>query len=174
MSSCSRKREKALESMPCPLEEHGQATVEAAFLLPVLFLVLGLFLQPAFLLYNRCVMYAAAAEGCRLVATASADEGALKAYVQRRLRAVPRLSAFHEGGDDAWEIALAGGQTGGEVSVSIVNHARPLPFFGIGAGLVGQMDGDGVRQEVRVALHVVPQWVADAGSGPADWIGRWS
>ena len=154
--------------------ETGQATVEAAFLLPVLFLLLGLFVQPAFLLYNRCVMYAAAAESCRLVATASADEAALKAYVQRRLRAVPQLPVFHEGADAGWEIALSGGQTGGEVSVSIVNHARPLPLFGISAGLAGQMEGDTVRQEVRVASHVVPQWAADAGTGPADWVGRWS
>lgn len=51
--------------------ESGQSTVEAAVLLPVLFVVFGLLLQPAILLYNRCIMNAAAAEGCRLVATGS-------------------------------------------------------------------------------------------------------
>ena len=49
--------------------ESGQATVEAAFLLPVLFVGLLLLMQPGILLYDRLVMQAAASEGCRLLAT---------------------------------------------------------------------------------------------------------
>ena len=39
--------------------ESGQATVEAAFLLPVLFVGLLLLMQPGILLYDRLVMQAA-------------------------------------------------------------------------------------------------------------------
>ena len=42
--------------------ESGQATVEAAFLLPVLFVGLLLLMQPGILLYDRLVMQAAASE----------------------------------------------------------------------------------------------------------------
>ena len=63
--------------MSCCIErEGGQSTVEAAFLLPVFLLVLGLLLQPAIILYDRCVMQSAAAEACRLVATTSGMDGA--------------------------------------------------------------------------------------------------
>ena len=55
--------------------ESGQATVEAAFLLPVLFVGLLLLMQPGILLYDRLVMQAAASEGCRLLATKTAAAG---------------------------------------------------------------------------------------------------
>ncbi len=155
------------------LGEGGQASVEAAFLLPVLFLFLGVFVQPAMLLYDRCVMQAAAAEGCRLYATATADESALSAYVQRRLRAVPHVDAFHEGGDAGWDISFSSGE-GGEVSVSISHRVRPLPLFGIAAGLSAQMEEGSVRQEAQVDSHVVPGWAAGSGEGPAEWVGRWA
>ena len=48
--------------------ERGQATVEAAFLIPVLFTVLLLSVQPGMVLYDRKVMQAAVSDACRLVA----------------------------------------------------------------------------------------------------------
>lgn len=48
--------------------ERGQATVEAAFLIPVLFTVLLLSVQPGMVLYDRMVMQAAASDACRLAA----------------------------------------------------------------------------------------------------------
>ena len=48
--------------------ERGQATVEAAFLIPVLFTVLLLSVQPGMVLYDRMVMQAAVSDACRLVA----------------------------------------------------------------------------------------------------------
>jgi hypothetical protein len=92
----------------------GQAAVEAAFLLPVFLLVLGLMLEPALLFYNRCVMNAAAAEGCRMLETNAADEASAKAFVLRRLAAIPNADAFHCGGKDAWDIELSGAE-GGDV-----------------------------------------------------------
>ena len=49
--------------------------MEGAFAIPLVFLLLLLLLQPGILLYDRMVMNAAAAEGCRMLATRSADAG---------------------------------------------------------------------------------------------------
>ena len=79
--------------------ESGQATVEAAFLLPVLFVGLLLLMQPGILLYDRLVMQAAASEGCRLLATKTAAAGDMaescEAFVRHRLGAIPPVSCFH-------------------------------------------------------------------------------
>ena len=50
-------------------DEGGQATVEAAFALPIALLLVLLLVQPGILLYDRIVMQGAAAEACRLLAT---------------------------------------------------------------------------------------------------------
>ena len=50
-------------------EDTGQATVEAAFALPIALVLVILLVQPGILLYDRIVMQQAAAETCRLLAT---------------------------------------------------------------------------------------------------------
>ncbi len=150
--------------------ERGQSTVEAAILLPVLFVVLGLLLQPAVLLYNHCIMNAAAAEGCRLVATSTSDEASLRAYMERRLGAIPAIPMFHEG--DEWDISWSGGA--GEASVSIANSVQPLPLFGITAGLMGQINASGsIEQHVEASCSSVPTWTIEQGYDPSAWIGAW-
>lgn len=69
--------------------ETGQSTIEAAVLFPVLLVMFGLLLQPAVLLYNRCIMTAAATEGCRLVATSMVERrrAPTSSAVSRRSRA---------------------------------------------------------------------------------------
>ena len=152
--------------------ERGQSTIEAAFLLPILFAVLGFLLQPAILLYNRCIMNTAAAEGCRLIATNTNDEATTRAFFERRLSAIPKIPIFHEG--DTWELSWSGGELGQPVSVNIVNHAQPLPLFGIVAGLSGSIDADGqIEQKVDVSCALAPGWASSLGSGPADWISKW-
>lgn len=152
--------------------EHGQSTVEAAFLLPVLFTVLGLLLQPSILLYNRCIMNAAAAEGCRLIATNTNDRASTQAFFERRLSAIPKIPIFHEG--DTWELSWSGEELGQPASVTIVNHAQPLPLFGIVAGLSDSVDTEGrIKQKVEVASALAPTWASSLGSGPADWIKSW-
>ena len=47
----------------------GQSTIEAAFLIPVIFVCLLVLIQPAILLVNKLVMEAAAYEGCRYALT---------------------------------------------------------------------------------------------------------
>ena len=108
--------------------ETGQSTIEAAVLFPVLLVMFGLLLQPAVLLYDRCIMTAAATEGCRLVATSTVDDATTCTYVERRLEAIPRIGIFHVGGD--WAINWSRSQEG-TANVIIENHVQPLPFFGI-------------------------------------------
>lgn len=150
--------------------EEGQATVEAAVLIPTVMVVLALLLQPAMLLYTRAVMSGAAAEGARLATTATYDEAVslVDSYVRRRLRAVPDVACFHEGGADAWNVSVE--QDGNRVRVCVVGHARPLPLMGVTAGLVGQMDGEGVLLSAKVERSTRAEWV---GGDYGDWIAAW-
>ena len=71
----------------------GQATVEAALLIPALLISLLLLIQPGILLYTRMVMEGAAAEGCRVLATASSLEEnteTVEGFIKRRLASVPK------------------------------------------------------------------------------------
>lgn len=152
--------------------ERGQSSVEAAVLLPVLFVIIGILLQPALLLYNRCIMNAAACEGCRLIATNTNDDATTRAYMQRRLGAIPKLGVFHEG--DQWDISWSGGELGQPVTVTIVNHARPLPLFGISAAFSNTMTSDGaIEQRVEASSALAPAWASSLGSDPSSWIGAW-
>lgn len=150
--------------------ETGQSSIEAAFLLPVLFAVLAMLLQPAILLYNHCVMNAAASEGCRLLATCASNDASVRAYVERRLASIPRLAIFHEG--DEWEIDWD--QETGNGAIEITNHAEPLPLFGVTAGLLGNLDASGkIVQRVRIACSPLPKWIENQGYSPSSWIGAW-
>lgn len=150
--------------------ESGQSTIEAAVLLPVLFAVFALLLQPAILLYNHCVMNAAASEACRLIATNSTSEASTRAYVERRLGAIPKLAVFHEG--ETWDITWNSGSD--SISIDITNHAEPLPLFGITAGLSGNLDSSGkIEQHVVATCSVLPSWVTEQGYSPSSWIGEW-
>jgi hypothetical protein len=143
----------------------GQATVEAALLLPLTMLLILVLCQPAILLYNRVVMENAAAEGCRIL---SGDSGNLnhigeknEGFVIRRLSAIPAVDIFHVGTSaQDWDVSLDGGGFGDLVSVRIVNRVRPLPLLGWGAQLLGQTDADGyLAQTVEVWLPSQPNWV---------------
>jgi Flp pilus assembly protein TadG len=152
--------------------EHGQSTVEAAMLLPILFVVIGMLIQPALLLYNRCIMNAAACEGCRLIATNTNDDATTRAFMQRRLGAIPMLGIFHEG--EQWEVSWSGGELGQPVSVTIVNHVRPLPLFGVTAALSNTMTPEGfIEQRVEANSALAPAWASALGSSPSSWIGEW-
>lgn len=159
----------------------GQATVEAAFLVPVLFMGLLLLLQPGILLYDRLVMNAAASEACRLVATKTDIAGSMnescEAFVRHRLGAIPPVSCFHvHEGACTWVMRFEGGEGSDVVSVTIENEARPLPLIGAGGSLLGIVNDRG-NFVVRVTQtqEVQPSWVSgvEAGRDPAGWIGAW-
>lgn len=164
-----------------PRADHaGQATVEAAFLVPVVFVLLLMIMQPGILLYDRIVMSAAASEACRLLATSSPDAAAsCESFVRNRLAGVPPVAIFHMHESDAacsWRIDLAGDESSGEVRVGIETTVRPLPLLDVGASLLGLLDATGnLRVSVECAQPTQPQWVreAAAGSDPRDWAGAW-
>ena len=151
-------------------EDSGQASVEAALLLPVLMVCLALLVQPMCLLYTRCVMQSAAAEGCRLLATATGDtdDAACEQYVRRRLSAVPQTDVFLAGD---WQVELQGKAESDEVGVQIVGHARPLPLVGVVAALLGPVDQAGnVELKVSATRCARAGWVE---GGYSDWTSIW-
>lgn len=165
-----------------PGTEAGQATVEAAVLIPVLFVTLLALVQPALVLYDRVVMKAAAADACRLLATKTDALGemgdSVDAYVRHRLGAIPPAACFHvhEGGC-TWEVEAEGGEASGEVSVTIRTKVQPLPLFDAAGALLGALDGDGLLTvEVRDSRSTQPAWVGATAKGlnPSEWIGAWS
>ena len=159
----------------------GQATVEAAFLIPVLFIGLLLLVQPGILLYDRIVMGAAATEACRLLATktdAAGDMGeSCEAFVRHRLGAVPPVACFHvHDGGCSWDIVLEGDEGSGAVRATIRTEARPLPLLDAGGAALGIVNGAGNFEiEVSAEQRTQPAWVdsAEVGRDPAGWIGAW-
>lgn len=160
-------------------DDAGQATVEAAFALPVMMMLALMLIQPAIVLYDRIVMQAAAAEACRLLATADRSEGdsSCEDYIRRRLSSVPQQSCFHvHDAACSWEIDLAGDASSSEVSVRIGNKIKPLPLLGAGAVLLGAADDDGcVAIEVTSSMPTQPSWVSESNAGfaSAGWVGAW-
>lgn len=169
-----RRAERTRLSLPrrssCS-EQSGQASVEAALLLPVLMLCLALLTQPMCLLYTRAVMQSAAAEGCRVLATSqygAAQDGELEQYVRRRLEAVPQADIFRSGD---WDIELSGDATSAEVKVGITGHVRPLPLVGVVAAMLGPLDASGnVELKVEVSRPARPSWVE---GGYHAWLATW-
>lgn len=154
--------------------ESGQATVEAAFALPVIFALMGLLLQPAVLLYDRCIMQSAAAETCRLVATGSCGSVAAQGFALRRLAAVPALDLFHTQAC-AWGVQVEDAGASGCATVSIKGHVKTLPLLGITASTMTSAEPDGcalLSCEVSSRLH--PTWLADAQGTAQEWIALWS
>lgn len=161
--------------------ERGQATVEAAFLIPVLFTVLLLSVQPGMVLYDRMVMQAAASDACRLAAVKTDAVGdssqAVEAFVRHRLGAIPPVPCFHvhEGGC-SWKVSVQGDERSEKVSVEVVGKVKPLPFLDAGAVLFGMTDGDGLLTvKARCERATQPEWVAGSPQGldPEAWIGAW-
>lgn len=167
---------------PMIRDERGQGTIEAAVVIPVLFLLLLLLLQPGIVLYDRLVMGNAAAEGCRLLATSTGAYGDMggscEAFIRHRLAAVPQHDCFHvHRGDCSWDIELVGDETAQTVTVRIGNELRPLPLFDAGSKLLGLTNAAGnLEIEESVTLQTQPGWAASSelGLAPSAWIGAWS
>ena len=155
----------------------GQATVEAAFALPVLFVMLLLLLQPGIILYDRMVMEGAAAEGCRMLAThtsASLSTARIEELIKRRLGAVPSYELFHvHASGCSWDIQLEGDGSSANVSVRISNEIRLLPVLDVTASLLGAADSNGhIRLEVVRSATTQPDWVQASGIDPDGWVVR--
>ena len=148
----------------------GQASVEAALLVPVVLTLLALLVQPACVLYTRSVMASTAAELTRLAATSLGTEGDLRSYALRRLAAVPNVPVFHEGGPGAWEVEVEGPGDDGRVTASVGGSVRPLPLFGAVVLALGTSAGGVVELEAEVTREVRADWI---GGDYAEGIGVW-
>lgn len=164
---------------PLAQGESGQATVEAAFVLPVALLLVLVLVQPGILLYDRVVMQGAAAAACRLYATAS-DAGnadACEDFVRRRLGAVPEQDNFHVHANGcSWEIEFSQAD-GGNVTVIIQGEVAPLPLLGAGAQLLGAVNNNGNFVVcVRASASALPRWASSAlgGQSAQEMIGAWT
>ena len=149
--------------------------MEAAFALPVLMVLLLLLIQPGIVLYDRMVMQAAAAEGCRL----GAMDEACEAFVRHRLGSVPQQECFHvhEGANGcSWRIQLIGDESSETVEVRIENELRPLPLLDTASALLDLVNEDGnLVIEVSATAPVQPEWARDAFSSraPENLVGAW-
>lgn len=148
----------------------GQMSVEAALLLPVVLTLLALLAQPACVLYTRTVMAATAGELARLAVTFRGDEGTLRDFALRRLRAVPDLSIFHEGGASGWEVSVEGPDEGGRLEVSLKGSVRPLPLFGTLVAALGAGEEGMVALRVETSGDLRADWLR---GGYGDWIEMW-
>ena len=161
--------------------ERGQGTVEAAVVIPVLFILILMLVQPAIVLYDRMVMGNAAVEACRLLATKTDAAGAMhdscEAFVRHRLSAVPQHDCFHvHGSRCSWSIGLLGDGSSEYVTVSIANELRPLPLFDTGAKLLGLTNSSGnLEIEESATMPTQPAWTYSSANGlaPESWIGAW-
>jgi hypothetical protein len=157
----------------------GQGTVEAALVIPILFLLLLMLAQPTILFYNRMVMENAAAEGCRLLATKTEfgnySNDRYEGYVLRRLASIPPVDIFHASASgQIWVIDLSGDENSKTVTVTITNHLKPLPLIGWGAGLVGLLDDGYLVQRVSVTMPTQPDWAHGTDTGaPRSWPMQW-
>lgn len=155
-------------------EKKGQASVEAALVLPILLLALAILLQPIFVLYTRAVMHEAAAEGVRVLmsyeGSGAVSQESVHSYIQRRLSAVPNIAAFHTGGLEGWLIAFEGSGSTQKVSVKVEGCFRPLPILGIVASMLGEVRGNEVVLTVQVDQFAHPSWLQDTYS---TWVSEW-
>lgn len=153
----------------------AQSTVEAAFALPVLMILVLLLVQPGILLYDRMIMTSAASEGCRLYSTASSDvAGTCEDFIRRRLSAIPQLDQFHvHSSGCSWNIAFGGGE-GSQVSqVEISTEVKPLPLLGSGMRLLGILNSSGnLVMKVSSVQKMQPDWISNSAEGqnPETWV----
>lgn len=157
--------------------ERGQTTVEAAFALPVVFLLVLLLIQPGIVLYDRMVMASAAAEGCRLLATSEGDSSVVDAFVRRRLGAIPEQDSFHvHSSGCTWEVRCEGGGAADRSKVTVRGEVRPLPLIDFGATLLGLVNDRGnLVVEVSVEAPTRSRWSQESlgGASPNDKVGAW-
>ena len=134
-----------------------------------------LLVQPGILLYDRVVMAGAAAEGCRVLATAGEGESQqCQDYIMRRLSAVPQADIFHVHTTGCtWEVQLDGNEAAPTATVRISTEVKPLPLIDCAVGLLGLCNERGnVVLAVEATAATQPDWV-ERQTAPSDWIRQW-
>lgn len=156
--------------------DRGQGTVEAAVVIPILFLLILILLQPGIVLYDLLVMKNAVAEGCRLMATTDeVDVRQCEEFIAHRLSAIPQHDLFHAHGSSCYAIQIDGGADKGYVEIWVDNELKPLPLVGAALDALGVTNGRGnIMITEGMAAAVQPSWVTRGPlGGPADWVEDW-
>lgn len=157
----------------------AQATVEAAFMIPVIFLLLLLLLQPGIILYDFIVMNSAASETCRVLSTSNLNdkEKICEAFLRRRLSAIPQQDNFHVHSQGCtYEIVLEGDQCSNFNSVTIKNQLKPLPLIGFFSEILGILNKNKCFEiQCSSKQAIKPKWTENSPqtSNPENWVGAW-
>lgn len=148
----------------------GQSTVEAAALLPIIFMLCALLLQPIILSFSLSVMQRTAAETARVAATDF--DGSYKDcqnFALRRLEALPRLDMFHAGDELDWVIEISRDEH--EVEVYITGHVKPLPLWKEFLETFHEKDERGLVLRVHVKQTYQSSWL---GGSYDEWMQMWN
>lgn len=153
--------------------------MEAALVIPFMFLLMLILLQPGIVLYDYLIMANAAAEGARLAATTDPNElqQSCSEFIRHRLSAIPQQNLFHvHNGTCSYEIVVSGGEIAESSEVRIINELQPLPLFDAALSLLGATNEAGnIELTVSRIQRNQPEWVAVSVEGtPADWVEGWT
>ena len=151
-------------------QRQGQSTVEAAALLPIIFMLCALLLQPIILSFSLSVMQRVAAETARVAATDF--DGSWKdcqGFALRRLEALPHLDMFHTGDESDWVIEISRDEH--EVEVSITGHVTPLPLWKEFLETFHEKDERGLILRAHVKQAYQSSWL---GGSYDEWMRIWN
>ena len=154
----------------------GQATVEAAFLIPIMCVLLLILLQPALLMLDRLVIEMTINDVYRFVLTSntcphfSGEYSEAEQYALKRLEAIPDVSILHVGD---WDIDVTGDEMTDSAYVSISHRLSPLPLIGAGLRFIGSLDGDGLLTQSVTSTRVLHGgFECSIGLDPSEWVSR--
>ena len=153
-------------------KQRGQATVEAAFIIPVAFIVLLALIQPGVILYDKMIMNAASAHMMRIATTLNPDDYQEAIDVGKHyLKAIPDTPIFHDG---EWVISLEGNESEGCTSVEIIHKIQLFPLVAQAGNALGVVQGDIYEMKSQATL-CRQQWLIENNLGlePSAWIKRW-
>lgn len=148
-------------------------------MIPVIFLLLLLLIQPGIILYDMTIMKSAASEGCRILATSSNENlnKICEPFIRRRLEAIPQQDNFHlHSSGCSYLISFSGDQTTEKVSVKLTNELKPLPLIGFLSDIFGLLNEKSCF-EITVESSQITRadWVKNSpqGHNPENWSGGW-
>lgn len=160
-------------------KDKGQATVEAAIMIPIIFLILLLLIEPSILLYDFCIMNSSASETCRILSTCNELDkvNVCETYAKKRLSAIPQQDNFHlHSSGCSYEITLIGNENSEECEVKIKNEIVPLPLIGFLSDIVGILNNNKNFELIASANYKSrPSWVKNnlKDLTTENWVGKW-
>lgn len=158
---------------------NAQATIEAAIMIPIIFLLLLLLIQPSIILYDLIIMKSAASDCCRILSTCSSAEKnqICDAYTRRRLSAIPQQDLFHVHSNQcSYELTFDGDQSSNSYTVEIKNQLKPIPFIGFFSDIFGILNDDKCFEITSSSTYSLkPKWAMSSpqGNNPESWAGSW-